>query len=201
MLIFKENINPIYFVHIPRTGGRYVRELFLKNNYSMNFFRYEEKFLNKEIPHLHYPYYNKFTDNGKIPQFTIIRNPVDRFISMIHTFSKKDDSEFNVEEILKDEKLLFNFINEQIMYFNYSTNWFLPQFHFINPNCKIWKYEDGLGKEFYKWLRDTFNIDITDENVTYEKSYFDEYKKIELKKETIEYIKKYYEYDYKIFNY
>ena len=201
MLIFKENIAPIYFVHIPRTGGRYVRELFLKNNYSINFFKYDEKFIDKEIPHLHYPYYNKFTDNGKIPQFTIIRNPVDRFISMLLTVSKKDNLEFNIEEILNDEKLLFNFINEQIMYFNYSTNWFLPQFNFINPNCKIWKYEDGLGKEFYIWLRDTFNIDIIDENVTYEKSYFDEYKKIELKKETIDYIKKYYEYDFKLFNY
>ena len=33
--------NKYYFTHIPRTGGRYIESLFLKNNYVCNFNNYD----------------------------------------------------------------------------------------------------------------------------------------------------------------
>ena len=35
MLIHHKDIDPVYFIHIPRTGGRYLRELFIKNKYML----------------------------------------------------------------------------------------------------------------------------------------------------------------------
>jgi hypothetical protein len=89
MLISKKNIKPLYFVHIPRTGGRYIRDLFENNNFLLNFYDFREYFMNKEIPHLHYPLYSKFTNYGEIPQFTIVRNPLNRFISMFFFIYEK----------------------------------------------------------------------------------------------------------------
>ena len=58
--------NKYYFTHIPRTGGRYIESLFLKNNYVCNFNNYDlflRDFLkrkNIEVAHFEYPYYLTF---------------------------------------------------------------------------------------------------------------------------------------------
>jgi hypothetical protein len=203
MLILKKNNNPIFFIHIPRTGGRYLRELFIKNKFIVNFWKHNEYFYNKEIPHLNFPYYLKFSNNGIIPQFTIVRNPITRFISLLSSSIKKDNIKINIEEVLNDETLLFNFLNKQILETNFKTNWFLPQYFFINPKCKIWKYENGFNLNFFTWLKKEFKIKIENKKIieTNFKTDYDNYKKIKISKKTNFYLKKYYQLDYKIFNY
>ena len=204
MLIYHKDIDPVYFIHIPRTGGRYLIELFIKNKYTVSNFLFKEHYQNKEIPHLHYPYYNKFTNNGKIKQFCIVRNPLDRFISMFCASLIKDKLNIDKDKILNDKFFLFEFIENNINNFNYGTNWFLPQHFFLNHNCKIWKLEDGLDKHFYKWIKVNFGINfkhglnIEKNNYTCE---YDFYKKIKLNKKTISYIKEFYKHDYKLLGY
>lgn len=202
MLIFKEKINPLYFVHIPRTGGRYLRELFLKNNYIVNHWRFDEYHNNIVVPHLQYPYYSKFTNYGKIKQFTFVRNPVDRFVSMFCSGILKDNLLIDEDKILNNKSLLFEFIENNINNLNSHTNWFLPQHHFLNNNCKIWKIENGLKDKFYKWMKKNFKINLKtiDNDINYETNY-DLYKKIKLSKKTIEYIKEFYKNDYKLLDY
>ena len=73
------------FVHIPRTAGRFLEENFVENGFE------SEQILWKsvdgiEIAHFHNELYLKhFDDLGSIPHFTIVRNPVDRFISVSYT--------------------------------------------------------------------------------------------------------------------
>lgn len=201
MLIFKKNIKPLYFVHIPRTGGRHIREMFIKNNFQVSLSSFNHFYFYKEVPHLHYPYYNKFTNYGKIPQFTIVRNPINRFISMFFSSVVKDNLNIEFKKILIDKNLLFNFINEQILNINFSTNWFRPQIHFLNSNCKYWKYENGFGINFCKWLKKNYFFDIKPKKNLYEKLNYDFYKKIKLTKKTKKLIKEYYEFDYKLLNY
>ena len=37
MPIFRKEKNELYYVHIPRTSGRYIKELFLFNDYEVEF--------------------------------------------------------------------------------------------------------------------------------------------------------------------
>ena len=202
MLIFKEKINPLYFVHIPRTGGRYLRELFLKNNYIVNHWRFDEYHNNIVVPHLQYPYYSKFTNHGKIKQFTLVRNPGDRFVSMFCSGIVKDNLLIDEDKILNNKSLLFEFIENNINNLNSHTNWFLPQHHFLNNNCKIWKIENGLGKKFYKWMETSFKIKFKSKTIVNNyKTDYDFNKKIKLNKKTIGYIKEFYKHDYKLLSY
>jgi hypothetical protein len=202
MLIFKKNTKPLYFVHIPRTGGRYLKELFINNKYIISHDFFSDYFYGKEVPHLQYPFYGKFTNYGKINQFTIVRDPIDRFVSMfcanliIHniTLNKK---------ILTNKSLLFKFLEDNINKINFKSNWFLPQHHFINCNCKIWKLEEGLDNKFYEWMKFNFKIILKIKNINknmYLQKY-DFYKKIKLNKKTKEFIKEFYKYDYKLLDY
>ena len=201
MLIFKKNIKPLYFVHIPRTGGRYLRDLFWNNNFLLNFYEYNQHFIDKEIPHLHYPFYNKFTNYGQIPQFTIIRNPIDRFISMFYSSIVKDKLCINVDKIFKNKSNFERFIFEQITQINYCTNWFLPQVNFINSSCKIWKFEDGFGVNFFKWLKKNFKIKIKNNVFDYQKLNYDFCKKNKLPNNSIDLIKNFYKLDFITFKY
>jgi hypothetical protein len=201
MLILKKKIKPLYFIHIPRTGGRYIRDLFWNNNFLLNFYRYEETFMGKEIPHLHYPFYNKFTHFGKIPQFTIVRNPITRFISMFYSSILKDNLSINVDEIFKNKNNFEKFIFQQITQINYHTNWFLPQVNFINSSCKIWKLENGFGTNFFKWLKKNFKIEIKNNVFEYKKLDYDFYKKNKLPNKSIDLIKNFYKQDFQVFKY
>lgn len=201
MLIFKKNIKPVFFIHIPRTGGRYVSELFIKNKFIFNFWRYNEFFENKSIPHLSYPQYLKFSNNGNIDQFTIVRNPIDRFKSMVSASIIKDSLNIDINNILNNKNLLFKFIDKQISSINYHVNWFLPQHYFLNYKCKIWKYEKGFKKKFYKWMFDNFKISFDITNVDYLKPEYDSYQKIKISKKTKLFLKEYYKLDFKILNY
>jgi hypothetical protein len=202
MLIFKNNIDPLYFIHIPRTAGRYLRELFVNNEYIINHCNFGELLYGKEIPHLQYPFYSKFTNYGKINQFTIVRNPVDRFISMFCANLIKDNLILN-KKMLNNKFLLFKFLENNINYVNFNTNWFLPQHHFINYNCKIWKLENGLDNKFYKWMESNFKVKFKIKNINKNKysTEYDFYKKIKLNKKTKEFIKEFYKHDYKLLDY
>jgi hypothetical protein len=202
MLIYHKDIDPLYFIHIPRTGGRYLRELFIKNQYIVNHWNFNEYFFNKVVPHLQYPYYSKFTNYGKIKQFTLVRNPVDRFVSMFCAGIIKDKLVLNKNKILNNKNLLFEFIENNINNINSHTNWFLPQHHFLNNNCKIWKIENGLGNKFYKWMETSFKIKFKNKDIRNNyKTDYDFNKKIKLGKKTIEYIKEFYKHDYKLLDY
>jgi|688.fasta_scaffold516572_2 hypothetical protein len=204
MLIFKNNINPLYFIHIPRTAGRYLRELFRNNNeYTVTDIEYSELFHGKQIPHLQYPLYNEFTNYGKINQFTIVRNPIDRFISMFCAVILKEKYIFNQNKVLNNKNLLFNFIEDTMSNLSFSSNWFLPQHHFINHSCKIWKLEDGFNDKFYKWMKSNFKVEFKIKNINknQHRVEYDFYKKIKLNKKTKEFIKEFYKYDYKLLDY
>lgn len=177
----------VYFIHIPRTGGRYIREIFRNDkNYSLYFFHSDEYYKNKQIAHLTYPDYLNLTDsfidyNGlnlnikNIPHFTIVRNPFDKFKSEMKSYI---ETEHDINQIQNStERDLIDLIEEIIN--DNSNNWFVPQSSFISPQTKIWKYEDGFGDEFVTWIQNNFDIHIKNLNVEYEKDWYD-HNKIDL---------------------
>tara|TARA_Y100000992_G_C21272879_1_gene497932 strand:+ start:425 stop:1108 length:684 start_codon:yes stop_codon:yes gene_type:complete len=80
---FQENEKSLLFIHIPKTGGTYVEEVFNKHNYKIGRFdnnkHLEEK---NKCNFWHTPVkYNKNINFKDYRVFTVVRNPYDRIIS------------------------------------------------------------------------------------------------------------------------
>tara|TARA_A100000171_G_C2056526_1_gene107796 strand:- start:54 stop:635 length:582 start_codon:yes stop_codon:yes gene_type:complete len=188
--------NSVYFIHIPRTGGRFIRELFYENNYNLNFDNFNNiktKNGDKELTHLAYPEYTRLFNKTDIKCFAVIRDPLTRFKSFLK------DKRLDLEKIFYNKYSFLEFVNDQIMLNN--SNWYLPQVNFITKNTFLWKYEKGLNKGFFDWLHKNFGFTFEKTNVDYEVSNDYDDSKVNLDKKQIEFIKEYYYQDYKILEY
>jgi|TARA_E500000318_G_scaffold28722_1_gene28816 hypothetical protein len=186
----------IYFIHIPRTGGRHLYNLILANNHKGNHFLFSKEYKNKEIPHLTYPEYEEFL--GYIPEkkFSIVREPVDRFFSIIqntHWILEKE-----IESIFKNKNSFFSFMNKMRLNKNEKSNWFNTQSDFLSKDVKLWRFEKGFKQDFKKWLENNFDLKIP---VGYNTILNENTKKINLNKKQIEWVKDYYYKDYKLLDY
>jgi len=181
----------LYFVHIPRTGGRHIYNIFKKypieDNSNPN-----DRFNGMLKMHLPYPYYKTLYDFNDIKTFTIFRNPVDRILSAISydVFINKTD----IESIKKD---IVSYIEKQRNIHSYHNNFFTPQVNFLDENTSIWKFEDGFNDTFCKWVKDRFDLIVkpTEQKVD---PLLDNYDKVLLSNNLINTIKKMYILDMKV---
>ena len=163
------------FVHIPRTAGRFLEENFKENGFE------PEQILWKsvdgiEIAHFHNELYQKhFDDLGSIPHFTIVRNPIDRFMScsIFLTRMYGEDIQEMMEEPMMFGSMLQNFPLTQ------AVNWFRPQMDFITDDTNIWKFEDGFGSDFDEWLSEILGVEYKTKDVPYNELSTNETKKLE----------------------
>ena len=114
--------------------------------------------------------YEEYLDVKDIPNFSIIRNPFDRFISG-SVYLKRlygNDS----QELFEDPNLFFSMIaNIEAMDPSFSANWFMPQVEFMTDRTKIWKFEDSMGDNFVEWLGNLIGVKLKfDEDIEYPKS-------------------------------
>ena len=170
MPVYTQGSNSCYFIHIPRTAGRYVSKLFLNtdgvHSEHTGAFPYPRFTYGIFTPHLHYPLYCDICPSD-IPRITIVRNPYDKFISALEVMSYNSDIDFDSK--LSEEFECFKFIFHQILIQNAENNWFLPQNQFISPNTFVWKYEWGFGEDFMKWVEEKTGIKLRMDNHDYEK--------------------------------
>ena len=180
------------FVHIPRTAGRFLEENFKENGFEA------EQILWKsvdgiEIAHFHNELYLKhFDDLGSIPHFTIVRNPVDRFIScsIFLTRMYGEDIQEAMEDPMMFGSMLQNFPLTQ------AVNWFRPQMDFLTDDTNIWKFEDGFGSDFDEWVSEIVGVEYTTKDVPYEKLAYGETKKLEKTDKLVNNIMSLYRKDY-----
>jgi len=152
----------VFFAHIPRTAGRFVEA-----NLSKNDFKWDDVHLDNgkgimsivngfEVAHYHRDHYMKYLDVKDIPHFSIVRNPIDRFISA-SIYIKRfcgDKAQEGVED-----KNSFLYVLKSIPH-RQSINWYRPQIDFLRSDTHIWKFEDGFGKDFVSWLSGIVGIDL-----------------------------------------
>ena len=208
MAIFKhvESGKRFLFVHIPRTAGRFVEqnleaqgwvwekideniELTRRNDPSK--VRMYDSVDGIEIAHFHKEYYEKYLDVEDIPHVSIIRNPIDRFISSSIWLTRcyGDDIQEQMEDSMLFSSLLYNFP------FPESVNWYRPQVDFMTEETHIWKFEDGLGDQFVSWLSGIIDVDLKfDENVEYITDP-DEHIKLELTEKLLHNLVRFYKQD------
>ena len=180
------------FVHIPRTAGRFLEENFKENGFEA------EQILWKsvdgiEVAHFHNELYLKhFDDLGSIPHFTVVRNPVDRFMScsIFLTRMYGDDIQEAMEDPIMFGSMLQNFPLTQ------AVNWFRPQIDFLTDDTNIWKFEDGFGSDFDEWMSEILGVEYTTKDVQYEKLAYGETKKLEKTAKLVNNIMSLYRKDY-----
>tara|TARA_R110001599_G_scaffold204194_1_gene401433 strand:+ start:434 stop:1039 length:606 start_codon:yes stop_codon:yes gene_type:complete len=201
MLIDKK----LYFSHIPRTGGRHVRQLLINNCNSVEHYSYACFFKHKELPHLTHREYEEFLEYKIFKKFTIVRDPVDRFISSVQANSHfKNITNEGFYSLFKNQDSVNCFINKEISNPLNFGNWFNPQIDFIDFETKLWNYENKFENSFFEWMLKNFNFEIKNKTTEYPTSKEHDFKRKEqlyLNDTQKAFIKNYYYKDYKILGY
>ena len=149
------------FVHIPRTGGRFIEVNLEKNGWEVEPIdqygipHYQHSFIEDcEIAHFHRDLYEKYCDIEGIEQIAVVRNPVDKFFSastyLITVYGKE------IQEKLEDYDEMVSIIENFPM--SETLSWWRPQVDFITDTTHIWKFEDGLGTDFGDWVSDKLGV-------------------------------------------
>ena len=149
------------FVHIPRTGGRFIEVNLEKNGWEVESIdqygipHYQHSFIEDcEIAHFHRDLYEKYCDIEGIEQIAVVRNPVDKFFSastyLITVYGKE------VQEKLEDYDEMVSIIKNFPM--SETLSWWRPQVDFVTDTTHIWKFENGLGTDFGDWLGEKLGV-------------------------------------------
>ena len=71
--------------------------------------------------------------------------------------------------------------------------------NFLNPNIKLWKYEDGFNQNFCDWIEDNFGYKIQPVKQKKDKS-LDNYEKVTLTLKQLDVIKNMYKLDFEVWD-
>ena len=185
------------FVHIPRTGGRFIEVNLEKNGWEVEPIdqygipHYQHSFIEDcEIAHFHRDLYEKYCDIDHIEQIAVVRNPVDRFFSASTYFMQMYKPD--IQEKLEDDfaNVLDNFPHSE------TLNWWRPQLDFITDTTHVWMFEDGLGTDFGYWMSEKLQVPFEiDKYAEYPMNKFEGSFKLERTPKLVENIKEYYKED------
>lgn len=181
MATFKhlETKKRFFFIHIPRTGGRFV-ETNLENQGWVwdDKVSVDKKYKSVdgiEVAHFHREYYEKYLDIKNIPHICIIRNPIDRFISASIYLKRLYGND--IQELMENPMYFFSMLENFPI--SESINWYRSQIDFLTEDTYVWKFENGLGENFSKWLSSIVGVEIEmNSNIEYIKSE-DEHNKLD----------------------
>jgi len=183
------------FIHIPRTAGRFVEHNLESQGWvwddNLGLSSKYKSIEGIEVAHFHKEFYEKHLNVKDIPHICIVRNPIDRFISA-SIYLKRVYGD-DIQELMEDENYFYSMLSNFPC--SESVNWYRPQVDFITDKSHIWKFENGFGGEFSKWMSDLVGVKITmDQNVKYIKDP-DEHNKLDKTPALIDNIRQLYQQD------
>jgi hypothetical protein len=192
-----------FFIHIPRTAGRFLMDNFIMNGYGIEHHLTKEMIEGKDVanyfwtstnevqfPHTHYPLYSKWKSIKGLSSIAVVRNPIDKFFSASGRVSP------NLQSSFENWTTYENFFSK-----NKKNNWWRPQHEFVSPHTKIWRYENGFGEKFCDWINDILPINFSIKTDVYEKRNYDQSPGLIKTKPLIDNIKKFYHQDFEKFDY
>ena len=105
-MIIHEGYNRVIYIHIPRTGGRYVTAYFKNHHITESDY---DTFIDEHFAQAHAKinYYKDYNYKN----FTVVRNPYDRFISSIKRCLPECNLSLNTFENVKDYKTFLKYLN------------------------------------------------------------------------------------------
>ena len=193
-MIIHEGYNRVIYIHIPRCAGRHVTAYFKNHHITESNY---DTFIDEhfEQAHAKIDYYKEYNYKN----FTVIRNPFNRFTSVLKRCLPYCNLSLDTFESVKDYDTFLKYLN--IMK-NTKTlgQFFEKQINFINNDTYIWKLEQGLDDMFLQWLKENFNLNTSIRDPKY-KANSNDFNKVKVSDKTEDYIREYYEEDYKRFKY
>lgn len=167
MTLFVKDKIKSYYIHIPRTGGRYTKKVFEENGYESHHDDCMKFIYGISIMHLQYPLYEFLQDVPESTQFTIIRDPFTRFCSAVGCIAIDRGYGNDFYANLESEEFFNNFLAYENMVHHYHNNWFRPQHEFLSEKTHIYKFENKLGKNFIDWLNEIIGDNLEHKEYTY----------------------------------
>ena len=182
-----------FHIHIPRTAGRYLDWNFMLNGFQMEN-NTTPNIEGVEVQHLHRDLYEQYLDVAGIPHISVVRNPIDRFISC-SIFLKRMYGD-DIQDAMEDENLFYSML-ENFPFEDAGRNWFRSQIDFITSDTHLWKFEDGFGDDFCEWVGDIIGVKgfHTKSDVPYPRLTTDESKKLKKSAKLVNNIKSLYRQD------
>jgi hypothetical protein len=160
--------NRFFFIHIPRTAGRFIEKNLESQGWvwddKINVSNMYQSVGGIELAHFHREYYQQYLDVKNIPHVSIIRNPIDRFISasffITHIYGN------DIQKLMEDSTGFFSMIENYPI--SESRNWFRNQVDFLSEDTHTWKFENGFGNNFSDWLSGVLEVEVSmDSNLKY----------------------------------
>ena len=197
-LYTSKNSKQIYHIHIPRTAGRYISSLFLSNKFKIRYNCFDNKINGYDLTHLPYPYYNELEGVSGVKKFAVIRNPFDRFSSILKLIIGDDKFTYDYFDYVLNQTSSENVRNTVFSILDQSPH-SLPQYKYIDDSVYLWKYENGMGYDFVKWINSNFDLDFKFNEVAYEINRFDYFHNIPFCDKVRDVIVEYYKKDFELF--
>tara|TARA_Y100000287_G_scaffold111904_1_gene89757 strand:- start:255 stop:845 length:591 start_codon:yes stop_codon:yes gene_type:complete len=132
----KKTQQRVFFIHIPRTGGRFIEYNLKKNGFELDELDEWDCRRSVECAHFTKKIYHEYLNIDGIPSFSVIRNPLDRFVSL-------KSKEIYPKEWVFDRGAL---------------GWYRPMVDYLEPHNNLWRFEDGFGDEFAEWMSNLLNM-------------------------------------------
>jgi len=204
----KKTDGRFFFIHIPRTAGRFLYKNFIMNGYGVEHHLTKKMIEEKDLPnylfrtpvegveisHTHCSLYSKWKSIKGLSSIAVVRNPIDRFFSASWSYSRVA-SQSSFEDWTTCENIFSKYRLIDI------ANWWRPQHEFVSPHTKIWKYENGFGKKFCDWINNILPINFSIKTHVYDQVDYDQSPGLIKTQSLVNNIKKFYHQDFKKFDY
>jgi len=201
MPIFLKEGQAIFFVHVPKTGGRTIESRFMKSDYQLAYIDMEPTGLNRfrlcSPQHMDANQYTRLFDLSAFDfMFAVVREPVSRLkseLAMHLQIGFRNDVAQNDQWVLDGLK---RYRENPYVYDNHLR----PQSEFIVPGIDVMKFEDGFDTIFSSIQSQHIGISLVPGDTRIgsrvEKSGFDS-ADVELSGSVVERVKDFYIADYR----
>lgn len=150
----KDGTPPVFYVHVPKTAGTYVKFLFRANGYATHLNNTTPRRLGLVVSpqHYHRAIYEQLVriDDFKC-RFLTVRHPTKRLVSEF-MMRESDNDRFPSWLRLAKKRLAKN---------PYAfDNHMRPQVAFYHPSLAVFRQEEGLGEEWARALSERFDLPL-----------------------------------------
>jgi len=150
-----------FFIHVPRTAGRFLHKNFIENGYGIEHHLTKEMIEEKDLPnylfrtpvegveisHSHHSLYSKWKNIKGLSSIAVVRNPIDKFFSTSGLISP------NIQSSLENWTTYKNFFSKA--YPVTSNDWWRPHNNWRH-SFQISRFNNSCGKRINADMADRF---------------------------------------------